>query len=69
LKSKPRNRHEAGSKQNSFSHCLLHAGFLLGLFFTPEEEGFAYYFPHACFMLGLLFNPGDGGEMFLRNAG
>jgi hypothetical protein len=30
------NKHEAGSKQTS-AYYLLHAGFLLGLFFNPED--------------------------------
>jgi hypothetical protein len=31
-----RNKHEAGSKQSSAS-CMLPDGFLLGLFFDPED--------------------------------
>jgi hypothetical protein len=32
-----RNQREAGSKLSS-AYYLLHAGFLLGLFFDPEDE-------------------------------
>jgi hypothetical protein len=33
-----RNQREAGSKENSVCY-LLHAGFLLGLFFNSEDGG------------------------------
>jgi hypothetical protein len=29
----------SGIKQSSFACCLLHAGFLLGLIFNPEDGG------------------------------
>jgi uncharacterized membrane protein YciS (DUF1049 family) len=59
-----------------------HAGFLLGLFFYPEDGGDMFlrnisWLPtdytllatcfHTGFLLGLYFYPEDGGDMFLRN--
>jgi hypothetical protein len=32
-----RTQHESDSKQSSCTYCLLHAGFLLGLLFNPED--------------------------------
>jgi hypothetical protein len=58
---------------------LFHSGFLLGLFFYPEDGGDMFlrnvgklssdYLLHAGFFLGLFFDPEVGSDMFLRNAG
>jgi hypothetical protein len=45
--SQARNQHEAGSKDIIFLLCfacyLLHAGFLLGLLFYPEDRGDMFF--------------------------
>jgi hypothetical protein len=66
------------SEQHIAAICF-HAGFLLGLFFEPEDVGdmfsetseqhIAAICFHAGFLLGLFFEPEDVGDMFLRNVG
>jgi hypothetical protein len=56
-----------------------HAGFLLSLFFDPEDRGDMFlktsvHFQrttcfHAGFLLSLFFDPEDRGNMFLQNIG
>jgi hypothetical protein len=63
---------------------LLHAGFLLGLFFDTVDGGDIFlrnvgklspYFKmskkllHAGFLFAFFFDPEYGGDMFLRNVG
>jgi hypothetical protein len=65
------------------SKKLLHAGFLVGLFFDTVDGGDIYlrnvgkppdYKPskkllHSGFLLGLFFDIVDGGDIYLRNVG
>jgi hypothetical protein len=74
----------ASRSKNKPSKKLLHAGFLLGLFFNTVDGGDIFlrnigklppYYNtskkllHDCFLLGLFFDTVDGGDIFLRNVG